>query len=106
MLYVLLKRNPPDCFSRQRSFFRTARGAVLFTALIGACATVNAQTKFGALTGMVKDPANVPLAGVTVTAARRDGDTVRGTISNSEGTYSFSDLPPGAYSVIAHTQGN
>src|ERR1700676_2342481 len=100
-----MKRARSDCFSPRHSFFRAARGAVLFTALIGACATASAQTRFGALTGVVKDPANVALAGATVTAAQQDGGTVRGTISNSEGIYSFSDLPPGAYSVIAQTQG-
>src|SRR5580692_2586846 len=71
----------------------------------GGSPSANAQTKFGALTGVVKDPANVPLAGVTITAAQQDGGTVRGTISNSEGIFSFSDLTPGAYSVIAQTQG-
>ena len=77
----------------------------MFTTLVGACAIANAQIKFGALTGVIKDPANVPLAGATVTAAQQDGGTVRGAISNSDGVYSFSDLTPGAYSVIAQTQG-
>jgi hypothetical protein len=94
-----------DTFSRRRGFFRTASSAVLFTALIGACATGNAQPKFGALTGMIKDPANVPLAGATISAAQQDGGTVRGTVSNSEGVYSFSDLTPGGYSVTAQMQG-
>src|SRR5580704_14291268 len=93
-----------DTFSRRRGFFRTASSAVLFTALIGACATGNAQPKFGALTGMIKDPANVPLAGATISAAQQDGGTVRGTVSNSEGIYSFSDLTPGGYSVTAQVQ--
>ncbi len=71
----------------------------------GGSPSAKVQAKFGALTGVVKDRANVPLAGATVTAAQQDGGTVRGTISNSEGVYSFSDLAPGTYSVISQTQG-
>ncbi len=66
---------------------------------------VQAQPRFGALTGVVKNPANVPLAGATITAVQQDGGTVRGAISNSEGVYSFSDLAPGTYSIISETQG-
>ncbi len=46
----------------------------------------HAQPKFGALTGVIKDSANVPLAGATITAAQLDGSTVRAAISNSEGS--------------------
>ena len=65
----------------------------------------NTQPKFGALTGVVKGPANTPLAGATITAVQQDGGTVRGAISNNEGVYSFSDLAPGTYSIISETQG-
>ena len=91
---------PRKNLSGRRIFFRMATGALLFTALIGF-ATANAQPTFGALTGVIKDSANVPLAGATITAARHDGGTVQGTISNSQGIYSFSDLTPGNYSVTA-----
>jgi hypothetical protein len=64
------------------------------------------RVRFGALTGVIKDAANIPLAGATITALRQDGGAVRGTISNSEGVYSFSDLAPGTYSVILQTEGH
>ena len=67
--------------------------------------SANPPAKFGALTGIIKDSANVALASVTITAAQQDGGTVRGTISSSEGIYSLSDLPPGTYLVMAQIQG-
>jgi hypothetical protein len=57
------------------------------------------------MTGVIKDPSNQPIAGATVTATQQDGGTVRGAISNSEGVYSFADLPPGTYSVVIEATG-
>ncbi len=73
--------------------------------LTGTCATAAAQTTVGALTGVVKDSGGHPLGGVTISASKQDGVTVRGTISNSEGIYSFSDLTPGEYSVGPDLEG-
>jgi hypothetical protein len=61
---------------------------------------------FGAITGIVKDAARVPMAGVTITATKQDGGGVRSTISNSEGVYSFADVVPGIWSITAQTEGN
>ncbi len=64
----------------------------------------NAQPRFGAITGLVRTAAKAPVGEATITAIQ-DGGGVRGAISNSEGVYSFSDLTPGTYSVIAQAQG-
>ncbi len=64
----------------------------------------NAQPRLGAITGLVRTATKVPVGEVTVTAIQ-DGGGVHGAISNSEGAYSFSDLAPGTYSVIAQAQG-
>ena len=47
----------------------------------------------------------MPMAEATITAIQQQTGSVRGTVSNSEGTYSFSDLAPGSYSVIAQAPG-
>src|SRR5580658_1172813 len=61
---------------------------------------------FGAITGLVKDARQLPVAGATVTAVRQDGNGVRSTISNSDGIYSFSDVVPGTWAIIVQTEGN
>ena len=85
-------------------FFKTT-AAVSLCALLCAYSIASAQSRLGALTGLIKNPANFPVAGATITASQQDGNTVRGTVSNSEGVYSFSDLTPGTYSVILEASG-
>ena len=74
----------------------------------GLSATVGgtAQPRLGAITGLIVDSANTPVAGATVTAAQQDGNTVRGAVSGSDGQYSFADLLPGTYSVTVQTPGH
>jgi hypothetical protein len=76
-----------------------------FLAAFLAVGTLAAQPKFGALTGLVLDAADRPVAGATVTASLQDGASIRATISTTEGIYSFNDVLPGTYSVIAQVSG-
>jgi hypothetical protein len=67
---------------------------------------LSAQSTFGTIVGVVKDPsAKLPVAGATIIAVKDDGGTIRSTISSSDGIYSFPDLAPGTYKVKAKTQG-
>jgi hypothetical protein len=68
-------------------------------------ATENIKEAFGALVGVVTDSAGRPVARATVTAVRRDGSGIRATVSGSDGTYSFNDLPAGSWLVSAQTGG-
>lgn len=63
------------------------------------------RAAFGTIAGVVRDAARRPVADATVTATRLDGTGIRTTISNSDGIYSFSDLPAGAYSVMTQADG-
>lgn len=63
------------------------------------------QSRPGTIVGVVKDPAKAPVAGATVTVTRSDNHSIRSTMSNSEGIYSFSDLAPGTYSIVSDAQG-
>ncbi len=56
---------------------------------------------FGAITGIVRTSAGLPLASATVSATRQDGTGIRATISGSDGIYSFADMVPGSYSVTS-----
>jgi hypothetical protein len=76
--------------------------AIVALPVRGADAEAPAQASkpaFGAITGIVRTPAGLPLASATVTAARQDGAGIRATISGSDGIYSFADIVPGSYSV-------
>ena len=59
----------------------------------------------GALVGVVTDSVGRPVARATVTAVRRDGHGVRATVSSSDGTYSFNDLPAGTWVLSAQVAG-
>jgi hypothetical protein len=59
----------------------------------------------GTIVGVVTNSAKLPVAGVTVTAVRADGEAIRATVSGSDGVYSFADLPPGAWSLTVDAVG-
>jgi hypothetical protein len=75
-------------------------------ALLCLAGALNAQSTFGTIVGIVKDPSTkVPIAGATIIAVKEDGGAIRSTISSSDGVYSFPDLAPGTYTVKAKTPG-
>jgi hypothetical protein len=80
--------------------------ALLGTACLLAAVTIaNAQTR-SSVTGTITDASAGVLPGVTVTLA--SPDLVGGaqtTTTASDGSYRFSDLPPGTYSVSAQLTG-
>ncbi len=70
---------------------------------VGSTAPVAESPKatFGAIVGIVRNSAKLPVGGATVTAVRADGSGTRATLSGSDGMYSFADLLPGAWSVTS-----
>src|SRR3984893_17240108 len=64
-----------------------------------------AQAAAGAIVGVVTNPTQAPVARATVTAVRADGGGIRATVSGSDGTYSFADLPPGTWSLTWEADG-
>ncbi len=59
----------------------------------------------GDLTGTVTDPSGAVLAGATVTLKNNGTGATQTTTTNANGTYRFSLLPPGSYSVSVNAQG-
>jgi hypothetical protein len=78
--------------------------AVVSAALLCA-ATANAQSAFGTIAGLVRDSAKAPVADAMITVTKKDGGSIRTTISNSGGLYSFADVAPGEYSAVAQAPG-
>lgn len=66
---------------------------------------LRAQTDQGAITGVVTDESNAPVAGVTVTVANSATQVSSSAKSNSQGYYNFPYLGPGAYSITAEKTG-
>ena len=86
-----------------------AAGVVIPTvgsAEAAAATSDNIKEALGAVVGVVTDSTGAPLAHATVTAVRRDGKGVRATVSNSDGAYSFNDLPAGSWLLSAQVAGS
>jgi hypothetical protein len=60
----------------------------------------------GAIAGIIRNAAGLPVGNATVTAVRADGGSIRATISGSDGVYSFADLPPGEWSLTSQIDGS
>jgi hypothetical protein len=88
------------------------RGALLSAMTVGAvlpaaraaepatAANSSVNQALGAIVGIVTNAAKMPVAHATVTAVRREGG-IRATLSGSDGTYAFNDLPPGTWVITA-----
>jgi hypothetical protein len=76
-------------------------------ALVAVCLTplTFADTLSGAIVGIVRNAAKLPVANATVTAVRVDGGGIRATISGSDGIYSFADLAPGEWKLTFELEG-
>ena len=72
--------------------------------LLGA-ATLGAQTFRGGIRGTVSDSTNAALPGVTVTATQVGTGLARTAVTNTAGTYAFSELPLGDWNVTAALTG-
>ncbi len=75
----------------------------LLAALLPAAAF--AQIDTGGITGTVMDPTGAVVPGVTVTLTNTATGVVQATESTSTGTYSFTTVRPGTYSLQAEARG-
>lgn len=66
---------------------------------------LHAQAVSGTLLGTVNDPSGASVANAKITATQVQTQSIRETVSNASGNFTFPDLPPGTYSVTAVIQG-
>ncbi|HYA17486.1 MAG TPA: TonB-dependent receptor [Bryobacteraceae bacterium] len=88
---------------------------LLAAAVLFATSTIQAQTpavaveskpvSVGGITGVVRGPDKVSVAGATITITRADGSGLWTTISDANGIYSVSNLAPGEYRVTSQADG-
>jgi hypothetical protein len=70
-----------------------------------AAGSDHAQPVFGAIAGVVRSSAKVPIAGAMVTASRADGKGIWTTISGNDGIYSIPNITPGEYQLTTLAEG-
>src|SRR5579863_8366392 len=69
------------------------------------CGSALAQQTLGGITGEVSDPTGSVIAGATITVLDEQTSLTRQVTSNGAGTYSFVNLPIGAYTVTFAANG-
>ena len=79
---------------------------LVFVVLVMTVSSLWAQTSTtGAIAGVVTDPTAAVVSGVSVTLKNVDTGSSASTTSNAQGSYNFSLLQPGNYSVSANAAG-
>jgi hypothetical protein len=68
-------------------------------------ASAQPQPVFGAIAGVVRSSAKVPITGAMVTAARADGKGIWTTISGTDGIYAIPNIAPGEYQMTTQAEG-
>jgi hypothetical protein len=85
---------------------RTALGVVLFACIVLILApAVVAQQTNGIIQGAVSDAAGALVAGASVTVVNDSTGYTRDTTSGTDGSYAFTELPPGHYHVTVKKEG-
>ncbi|HEY0763521.1 MAG TPA: TonB-dependent receptor [Pyrinomonadaceae bacterium] len=88
-----------------RCFASAASLLLLFTVNSSLLSRVYAQSSTATLTGTVSDQAGAVVPGVKVAVINIDQGFQRSTLTNDEGIYTVSILPPGKYTVKAEREG-
>jgi hypothetical protein len=88
------------------SFVRAIAAAVaLITLVLLSVRPTNAQILYGGLVGNVTDPSGSAIPAAKVTINHAATGIMREAVTNESGTYRFSTIPPGMYSVRVHAEG-
>ena len=74
-------------------------------ALVLMACTLDAQERFGSVTGTVTDTSEAAVPGATVTVTNKETSATRVVVSGVDGVYRVPDLDPGRYSISIELQG-
>ena len=78
---------------------------VLVVLFLSASMPIYSQAVNGTLVGTVSDSSGATVPNAKVTLAETNTGVSRNSTSNDSGNYTFSDLPPGTYSVTVELAG-
>src|SRR2546430_17296886 len=73
--------------------------------LVVLCAAAFGQSQTGSLSGIVMDPGNAAIPGVSVDATLTSAGVTLHTITSDAGIYVFPSLPVGLWSITAEKSG-
>jgi hypothetical protein len=76
-----------------------------FAIFFGSAAILCAQAPTGQISGLVTDPSGAVITGAAVTATNQATSIRRDTVTNDNGLYNLSALPPGIYSLAVDAKG-
>src|SRR5712691_2220374 len=85
--------------------WRTLKACAFWSCLTIAAGFCPAQVFTANLTGLVTDPNQSVMPGVSVRIKNVATNEARQTITGAEGRYTFSQLLPGSYDVTAESTG-
>ncbi len=85
------------------SIFARFLVGITFVSLLPGSLT--AQSIYGTLTGIVSDPSDAVVAGAALTLRDQQSGSQRETLTNSDGYYTFSSVPPGTYQITVAAKG-
>lgn len=85
--------------NRVRLAIEHAVSLTLLFALIFSNHLLQAQTFYGSISGVVKDPSGAVVPGVAVTVREASTTTAYKSVTNNSGSYRVSFLKPGSYTV-------
>ncbi|HKD08138.1 MAG TPA: TonB-dependent receptor [Bryobacteraceae bacterium] len=76
---------------------------------VGLCAafafSLPAQSIYATLTGVVSDPTQAVVADATVKLRDQQSGSLRDTVTNHDGYYTFASIPPGTYELDVEAKG-
>ena len=73
--------------------------------LVVTAPTLTAQLPVGSITGIAKDPGNRVIPGAHVVATSQQQGSQRDGLTNSDGTFTLSNIDPGTYTVVLTAPG-
>src|SRR3979411_1850623 len=76
---------------------------IAFTTLLAT--SLPAQSIYGTLTGIVSDPSQSVVAAASLKLRDQLSGSLRDTVTNSEGYYTFVSVPPGTYELTVVANG-
>ena len=82
---------------------KSALTAFAYAVLLAS--SLPAQSIYGTLTGIVSDPSQSVVAGAAITLRDEQSGSQRETLTNSDGYYTFSSVPPGSYQLLVGAKG-
>ena len=84
---------------------KLSRLALAMVFFFGLVPGARAQSTFGSIVGVVKDPREGSVAGAQITLTNLDDHTQRNAVADTNGGFEIVNLKPGHYELLIHAEG-